>query len=208
MPKRTKGKNSKKAKSTDESLFDQLFYHDKTIGVLLTVGIVSHLINFQLESITLRDNTWFWVLFLVPSLLGTGMFFFKLELHKNASWENVAGLKLQGVKLISAILIFITSAVMFGGVGDTILLSANYLLRDKQVTSNQYRVKTASAVRPGHTKRSEKRVVELTVEAEGLKDVVELSDLEYRHYDESTAYVTINAQTGLFGWGIVSSVEL
>lgn len=161
------------------------------------------MLNFYLDRITLRHGIWFWVLLIIPSIIGFLLLVKDFELLKNDTYQKLTGVKLTLYKIVIIASVLFGSTIMFGGYLDNIALGTNYIFRSNEVLTEEFQVLDVKSKRPGFQRRTKKRVPLLQIANNALSDEVELSGTNYENFDTNIERINIRFQKGLWGWGVI-----
>ncbi|PHN02815.1 hypothetical protein [Flavilitoribacter nigricans] len=181
-------------------------FTEKGIKRLFGLGCLSHLLNFYLRELTLRNQLWTWWLLLIPTLIGATYLFRQLELDSKQSYRNISGFRLKAYQLAIFLFILLGSGIMFGGFLDSVLLGTNYLITKEDVHAENFIVLNAGPLKRGSGPW--RKFPRIKISNGRITDEVYISD---RYYDASENYpvaVHISYRLGCLGWGTIETVEV
>ena len=177
----------------------------KNLKIILPIAGVGHLIVLHLDKVTIISDSVFWILFIIPTFLCTIYLIKNLELIKSETYQIIKGIKLQLLKVLMCIVVFIFSTLISGWVLSLFILGINYLTKSSSPEEFEFEVIETYETRPDSNRFNKRTATGITFTDGNIIDHLILNE-DYEYYAPEDGTIIINCNKGFFGYYVIQEV--
>jgi hypothetical protein len=174
--------------------------------ILFGIGGLLHAFGYQLEDITIRNESMYWISMVVPSTLGAIYLIMKWRLLRNKSYRKIKGIKLQLLKAVLCFFTLLASMGMFGGYLNFFVLGSNYLVTSEEKVES-FNILEIVSSRPGLHRKTSTRIPLIRFSNGKLRDQLKLGDVSFEDFNKDVSKIEILSARGLWGLYVIKSID-